>query len=117
MVGVTAMRTGEGMTFTLSAQPTTRAVFTSVCRINLSYTHAAFLCLVFNTGANESALPKRHTTSERPSFELALLRLRDMQILKNKGSILGCPLDELFSCLLRESACAIALFTTKPFEK
>src|SRR5437763_10805602 len=104
MVHVAAVRTGKGMTFTNTAQPTARAILARISRIDLCNLDPAFLCLVLNARADESALPQAHATTQSASSNLADLGLRKVQILKDQHSILRCPLDKLFGSLLREGA-------------
>src|SRR5579859_7321556 len=117
MIRVTTMTTGEGMAFTHTSQPTTGTILACVCRIDPSNTHATFLSFALSAGTDKATLPESHASSERSSSELPLFGLGNMQVLKNENGIFRSPLDELFSCLLCECTCTIALLAAKPFEK
>lgn len=60
-------------------------------------------------------LPEREATTQSTSSDLAFLRLRQVQVLKDKDGVVRCPPDKLLSRLLGKGARAVALLATKPF--
>src|SRR6266699_2965487 len=109
------MRTGEHMAMTFSTQPATGAILARIAWIDFGDGQAVHLCLVGSSLSNSAMLPEREPTTQSVSSDLALLRLRHVQVLKDEDSVLRCPLDKLLRGLLGKGAGTMALFATKPF--
>src|SRR5450631_2124273 len=91
MLSMTTMRTGERMTFTYTAQPTTGTILARRAGIDLCCAHTTFLCLVLSTFTNQTMLPERQPTPECPASDFPLLRFGQMQILKDEHGMRRCP--------------------------
>jgi hypothetical protein len=109
-------RAGKHMTLADAAQSTARASLAGIGWVHLSHDHADFLCLAFNSLADELTLPLRQSPPRSLAAYRTLLWLRDGQSFEDEHRTARRKRHELLRCCLRKGACAIGTLTTQPFE-
>lgn len=114
MIGVTTVRTGEGMTRTDTKQSTSRAHLRGVGRVDGSY--GAFPgYLVGSEGSNHAPGPDRQT-SVQCFGTLPCLTRRELEVFEDEDAVLGCPFDELLGRTMTEVPGSPRLLERQPFE-
>ncbi len=87
-----AVRTGERMTLSVSAQPAPRAVLTRVGGVDKRDSDTRHLGLRLDGGTDGAKLPERQTATQRQTSGKSLLRPLHLQVLKHEHGIDGSPL-------------------------